>query len=271
VPTPLRLLCVLAHPDDETLGCGGILAKYAVEGVETYLVTATRGERGRIGGERPGPEIAGPVREAELRAAAAALGIREVHLLGCMDGELDRAPWRETVAKIAAHVRRIRPQVVVTFGADGAYGHVDHVAISQLAGAALLAAADPGFAAPPGVELPETTHAVAKLYWMADTQPIWSAYQRVFGRLAYRVDGAERQVVPWREWQVSAAIDTSAHRAAIWRAVDCHRSQTSGSRAFAEAAPEARDALWRVQTFYRVHSLSGGGREVESDLFAGLR
>ncbi len=72
----LRLMCVLAHPDDESLGTGGTLAKDAAEGVETYLVMATRGERGRFGdgGERPAPEIVGRMREAELGAAAKELG-----------------------------------------------------------------------------------------------------------------------------------------------------------------------------------------------------
>lgn len=64
--TPLRLMCVLAHPDDETLGTGGTLAKYSAEGVETYVVTATRGERGRFGDvePRPAPEVVGSAREA---------------------------------------------------------------------------------------------------------------------------------------------------------------------------------------------------------------
>ena len=74
--TELRLMCVLAHPDDESLGTGGALAKCAAEGVATYLVTATRGERGRFGDskESPGPEIVGKAREAELLAAAKELG-----------------------------------------------------------------------------------------------------------------------------------------------------------------------------------------------------
>src|SRR6266487_7170225 len=79
----LKLLAVLAHPDDESLGFGGTIAKYAAEGVATYLTTATRGERGRFGpdGKRGEPEQVGRVREAELRDAAAVLGIREVSLL----------------------------------------------------------------------------------------------------------------------------------------------------------------------------------------------
>ena len=86
----LRLMCVLAHPDDESLGTGGVLAKYAAEGVTTYLVTATRGERGRFGDstESPGPEIVGKAREAELLAAARELGLREVRFLDYPDGAL---------------------------------------------------------------------------------------------------------------------------------------------------------------------------------------
>src|SRR5262245_6499278 len=103
VSEPLRLLCVLAHPDDESLGVGGTLAKYASEGVETYLVTATRGERGRFGSgiEFPGFSEVGKLREAELLAAAKELGLREVRFLGYIDGELDQANPAEITARIA--------------------------------------------------------------------------------------------------------------------------------------------------------------------------
>ena len=83
----LRLMVVAAHPDDETLGFGGVLARYAEEGVETFVVTATRGENGRYlghgpgSGEHPGRVALSRIREEELRAAAAALGVREVSLL----------------------------------------------------------------------------------------------------------------------------------------------------------------------------------------------
>jgi LmbE family N-acetylglucosaminyl deacetylase len=140
-------MCVLAHPDDESLGTGGALAKSAAEGVETYLVTATRGERGRFGDgtESPGPEIVGRTREAELRAAAEQLGIREVRFLDYVDGELDRVDSAEAIGRIVTHLRRVRPQVVITFGPDGAYGHPDHIAIGQLTAAAIACAADPSF------------------------------------------------------------------------------------------------------------------------------
>src|SRR5919199_2914845 len=88
----LRLLCVLAHPDDESMGMGGTLAKYAAEGVETFLVTATRGQQGWRGdpAANPGRERLGQIREAGPRAAGAVLGLRQGVLLGYVDGELDQ-------------------------------------------------------------------------------------------------------------------------------------------------------------------------------------
>src|SRR6185369_4728895 len=140
----LKLMCVLAHPDDESLGTGGTLAKYAAEGVETYLVTATRGEHGWWGEEKdyPGPNALGKIREGELLAAAQALGIREVNFLDYIDGDLDEADSKEAVAKIVSHIRRIQPDIVISFGAEGGYGHPDHIAISQFTTAAIVASAD---------------------------------------------------------------------------------------------------------------------------------
>src|SRR5690348_8465476 len=139
-----KLMAVLAHPDDESLGFGGTLAKYAAEGVETYLVTATRGECGRFGslGRRGDPVEVGRVREAELRAAAAVLGIREVSVLGYPDGAVDQVPATTAIRAVVFHIRRIQPDVVVTFGPEGAYGHPDHIAISQFTTAATVCAAD---------------------------------------------------------------------------------------------------------------------------------
>src|SRR5206468_7403749 len=86
----LKLMCILAHPDDESLGTGGTLAKYAAEGIETYLITATRGERGWPGdpAENPGMEGLGKIREKELLGATQILGVRDVHFLDYIDGDL---------------------------------------------------------------------------------------------------------------------------------------------------------------------------------------
>src|SRR5690242_10637284 len=119
----LRLLCVLAHPDDETLGLGGTLATYGRQGVKTFVISATRGERGRYGDEpvSPGPEIVGRARELELKEAAKELGVHEVMFLDYHDGDLDRVPAADAAGKIAEQIRRIKPHIVLTFAPDGAY------------------------------------------------------------------------------------------------------------------------------------------------------
>src|SRR3954467_9677259 len=192
----LRLMCVLAHPDDESLGTGGTLARYAGEGGETFLITATRGERGRVGdgAERPSADVVGQTREAELRSAARELGVREVTILGYPDGALDSVDPAVAQDAIAGHLRRVRPHVVITFGPEGAYGHPDHIAISQLTSAAIVRAADQEFA-------------VSKLYHIAWSAPTWTAYQSALKKLSATVDGVERQVTPSPAWAITTRID----------------------------------------------------------------
>src|SRR5512133_1565655 len=156
----LKLLAVFPHPDDETLGLGSTLARYSAEDVETYLVCATRGERGWFDSEGPDPgfEEVARIREAELRCAAEHLGLHEVCFLDYIDGDVDQAAPRKIIEKLATHIRRISPQVVVTFSPDGAYGHPDHIALSQFTNAALVCAADRSF------QDSATSHRVSKFY-----------------------------------------------------------------------------------------------------------
>lgn len=270
-PEELRLLCVTAHPDDESLGVGGTLARYAAEGVETYLLTATRGERGRYRGgqEHPGPEALGRIREGELRAAARELGIHEVRFLDYLDAELDRVDPREATTKIVAHLRRVRPHVVLTFGPEGAYGHPDHIAISQLTTAAVVAAADASWAAT-GPDAPDA-HRVSKLYYIAWSEGKWSAYQDAFKRLVSNVDGVARQATPWPGWAITTRIDTEPYWSRVWRAVCCHESQMAAYARLAELPEKHHRELWGTQEFYRAMSLVNGGRNLETDLFEGLR
>src|SRR5512136_1653190 len=114
------LLAIFAHPDDESFGAGGTLAKYAAEGTRVALICATRGEAGIEG---MSPEEAGQVREQELRTAAATLGLAEVRFLGYGDGELAQADPERVVAQLVSAMRDIRPHVVITFGPDGISGH----------------------------------------------------------------------------------------------------------------------------------------------------
>ncbi len=272
----LRLMVVAAHPDDETLGFGAVLARYASEGVETFLVTATRGERGRYLDHRPdspghpGAARLAQIRESELREAAAALGIRRVTLLDYEDQRLDRAHEAGAVARIVREFRRVRPHVVLTFAADGAYGHPDHIAASQLTTAATVAATDPHFSDRDGVEL-GPSHAVSKLYYLAWNETAWAAYQSVFKKLVFTADGVERQVTAWPDWALTTVIDTRAWWPEVWRALGCHESQVGAYGALRNLSPSQCEAFWGSQSFYRAFSLVNGGPRVETDLFEGIR
>jgi LmbE family N-acetylglucosaminyl deacetylase len=264
---PLRLMAVLAHPDDESLGNGGALAHYARQGVATYVVTATRGQRGRYfdNSTRPDDDAVGRVREEELRNAARELGVREVTVLDYRDGSLDRADPAEAIAAIATHIRRIRPQVVLTFDQYGAYGHPDHIAICQFTTAAIVAAADQTFA------VPGPPHRVAKLYYMALDQDKWDVYQAAFKKLVSKVDGVERAATPWPDWSVTTRIDARAEWPIVWRAVQCHRTQNAIYANLATLTAAEQERLWGWPAYYRVFSSVNGGRDPETDLFAGLR
>jgi LmbE family N-acetylglucosaminyl deacetylase len=269
MPDQLRLMCVFAHPDDESLGTGGTLAKYAAEGVATYLVTATRGERGWQGAEQDNPGLAalGAIREAELRAAAQVLGLRELHFLDYIDGDLDQADPAEAIAKIAAHMRRIKPHVVLTFGPAGAYGHTDHIAICQFTTAACVAAANPSNVVTG--DLPP--HAVAKLYYMTISQALAEAYTAVFGDIVMHFDGVARTVVIDEDWAITTRLDTAAYGDTVWKAVFCHTSQLPAYSALEQVPKQYQEVIWSEETYYRAFSLVNGGRATERDLFEGLR
>lgn len=268
-------MAILAHPDDESLGFGGTIARYAAEGAEVTVITATRGDAGRFRGERDGPNHPGPeglakIREAELREAVQVLGVKKLVQLGYRDGALDQADPHEAVSRIAACIRAARPQVVLTFAQDGGYGHPDHIAISQMAGAAIVAAADADHVFV-GDAPSHPPHAVAKFYYIAWNAATWDVYQAVFKKLVSTVDGVERQASPWPDWSITTAVDTGAYSETVWNAVSCHDSQIAGYEKLKDLSPENHAALWGTQTYYRVFSTVNGGRAKETDLFEGLR
>ena len=270
----LKLMAILAHPDDESLGFGGTLAKYAAEEIEIHLVTATRGERGRFGslGKGADPAEVGRVREAELRAAAAVLGIGDVSILGYADGAVDQIDAAIAIRAIVWHIRRIRPDVVVTFGPEGAYGHPDHIAISQFTTAAIVCASDAGYYAGDGSHGdPLLSHRVTKLHYLAWRNYKWEAYQAAFRKLTSLVDGVARQATPWPDWAITTEIDTSSYWPIVWKAVCCHQTQMSIYKQLDQLSGEQQRALWGSQEFYRVYSAVNGGRKTETDLFDGLR
>lgn len=166
------LLSVLAHPDDESFGMGGTLAKYAQAGTEVHLICATRGEAGEVDPEyMEGFLSIGQLRESELYCAVEKLGIKEVHLLDYRDsgmtGSADNnnpealvnAPLNQVAEEITEIIRRIKPQVILTFDPVGGYRHPDHIYVHQAATKAFYLAGDPSFKSfyPP--------HTPGKLYY----------------------------------------------------------------------------------------------------------
>jgi LmbE family N-acetylglucosaminyl deacetylase len=265
----LKLLAVLPHPDDETLGMGSTLARYAAEGVETCLVCATRGERGWFDSEGPNPglEEVARIREAELRCAADNLGLHEVSFLGYIDGDLDQADPEEIIGRIVSHIRRIKPHVVVTFGPDGVYGHPDHIALSQFTNAAIVCAADRNFV---DVNV-QSPHRVFKFYYMVDSQDVVSAANEAFGGISMEIDGVTRSHVGWRDWQITTKLDNDKYMEQMRQAMLCHKSQLPGFGPIAEWSLAELTTIFGTGNYYRAFSLVNGGRSVETDLFEGLR
>jgi LmbE family N-acetylglucosaminyl deacetylase len=142
---PGGLAAVLAHPDDESFACAGAFALAHEAGMTTRLLVATRGEAGTPDGE-PDPSFGG-VREAELIAAAKAIGLDEVSILdGYPDGGVADQPFDRLVTEITAWLADRRPQAVITFGSHGVTGHPDHIAVGSATRWAVERLAESGIA-----------------------------------------------------------------------------------------------------------------------------
>ncbi len=148
-PSGQVLLGVFAHPDDESLACGGLLARAAAAGAAVALLCLTRGEAGPksddrgTGTEGDGRSLA-EVRTAELAAAAKVLGVLDLVVLDHGDGMLPWADEAAIEADIHAAIERLRPDVVVTFGPDGLYWHPDHIAVCERTTAVVSSLGDAG-------------------------------------------------------------------------------------------------------------------------------
>jgi LmbE family N-acetylglucosaminyl deacetylase len=178
------ILAVFAHPDDESLSCGGTLARLSDMGARVVLVGASRGERG----SHTGPardEALGLARVLELRQAAAALGVAEVIVLDHPDGDLRWAEVTALHAELLMLLRHHQPSAVITFGEDGLYWHPDHVAIHERTTTAvrsLGAAAPPLYyvTMPPGV-MHNIVAAAREKGWTPPPKGFWSLAPRAFG------------------------------------------------------------------------------------------
>jgi len=142
--TPRTVLGVFAHPDDETFGPGATLARLAAEGNPVHLLTATRGEAGTIGRSSSlGRQELASVREAELIAACAALGILPPEILTLPDSGLARLEEETLLRPIVRKIRSVRPDILISFHAEGISGHADHRTVTARTLRAFELAADP--------------------------------------------------------------------------------------------------------------------------------
>ncbi len=269
----LALMAIFAHPDDEAFGTGGCLIKYAQEGVETHLVMATLGQVGQI--QNSTVTTNGPIsllREQELRCACKHYNLSQLHLLGYMDGQTTIAPQAEAVHKIVKLIREVKPQVVVSFGPDGIYGHYDHLAVHRWATAAVMLAGDAERwpdAGPP--------FQVAKFYHRARPEMDVQRMKQELGASHIMMDGVPFPFIGYPIEQISTIVDISDHAETKLNAIRCHASQFSSEAPFFQTDFDwTQNPSLGQETFILAHhrpdiKVKWTATEKEDDLFAGLR
>ena len=268
----LTLMAVFAHPDDEAFGTGGTLSKYAAEGYDVYLVTATRGEAGQIRDPGLATHADLPfVRERELRCACEIYGIHPPRFLDYPDGLLPLIHQGQAVGKVVRLIREHKPEVVVTFGPDGIYGHYDHVAVHRWTTIAVDMAADPDcfpHHASPTCE----PHQVSKLYYREVPREQIAQMKEIGQPATMMMDGVPFPFVGPPLAEITAVINVRKHLDQKLRAIQCHATQVRPDE-YAAGAQERLldDAGFAEEHFVLARSTVGWADGIETDLFARLR
>ncbi len=275
------LLCVHPHPDDESISCGGVLARAADTGVRTVVVTCTGGEEGEnLAGIDLGGEDLVSHRRRELADALAALGVTRHHQLGYRDSGMagtpanerpdsfHRAPLDEAASALAAIIRQERPQVVVSDDAGGGYGHPDHIKANRVTVRAVALAADPDADVPgdPWQVTKRYVHTLAKGRLLATHRalvgaglpsPFGEGHLDDVGDLPFGTDDdvvtTEVDVGPWLERKRAAMA--------------AHRSQIGEDSFFLNAPDTLIGELFAVEQFVLEDGPRGEDTGRESDLF----
>lgn len=278
-PSRPVLLAVLAHPDDETFGMGGTLAYYSRRGVDTYLVCATRGEAGDVDESLlHGFQSIAARREAELRCAAGKLGLAGVTFLDYRDSGMPGSPdnhhpqalvaqpLRQVAHEIAYHIRRLQPDVVVTFDPIGGYRHPDHIAVHQATVRGMDLASDPSIPDMDGL----APFAPKKLYY----QTIPRGFMRLMIRIMRLLGRDPHKFGKNKDIDLAAIadVDFPIHAVINYRAVAdirdeaaaCHASQSSSSLT-GGAFTWLRRVIASKELYIRAFPPSTG--KVERDLF----
>ena len=238
-----RLLACFAHPDDEAFPVGGVLAGHARRGVTVRLITATLGEEGDIRQEGSATrETLGQVRSVELSCAVRALGLASNDIWSYRDSGMSgwdsnnhpkalvNADADEVVERLALEMRRFRPQVVLTFGPDGLYGHPDHIAISNHATEAFRLASDPA-AFPHQLSGGVEPHRGQRLFYSVRPQGFrrqWAEALRGQG-IDWPMPTPEQELqgVPEEELHLELDVSGEGDMEAKMACILCHRTQVA--------------------------------------------
>jgi N-acetyl-1-D-myo-inositol-2-amino-2-deoxy-alpha-D-glucopyranoside deacetylase len=289
-PAARRLLLVHAHPDDESIGTGATMAKYAAEGAEVTLVTCTLGELGEV----IPPELAhlaadadgglGQYRIGELAAACAALGVtdhrflghpgkwRDSGMMGTPSNDWDGCFWRADVDEAArdllAVIREVRPQVLVTYDDNGFYGHPDHIQAHRVAWRA-FELADGQVAKFYATAMPRSVLAEA----MALMRDDGAGSREVGGTDFNRVESVDELPFGTDDDKVTTQIDAGEYLDAKLAAMRAHASQIAVDSPFFALSDKVGQRALGTEYYTLLAgpaevSTPGGGRE--TDLFAGL-
>ncbi len=276
-----RLLFSLAHPDDESFGSGGVIARYVAEGAEVYYICATNGDVGTVSPERlKGYNSIAELRLAELDAASKTLVFKKVYTLGYKDSGmmnsetsndptcLWQAPREQVARRVVEVIREIKPQVVVTFNKYGGYGHPDHIAIQRATVDAFKLAGDATF------ETSQAPYQPQKLYFTSIPLMMFRMmipYMRLRGVDPRRV-GRNKDIDFMAILENAEPVHTRVNIRkyfAIWdRASECHASQLGGG---APRIPLMRQLFSAGQGFTRVHPAPSYNKVDEADLFTGVQ
>jgi LmbE family N-acetylglucosaminyl deacetylase len=268
---PLTLMAVHAHPDDEVISTGGTLARYAQEGIRTVVVTCTDGSQGfGPGGVMPGQpghnlDAVAATRGDELRRSCSALGVSHLELLGYRDsgmagwagndepGAFCNVPLDEPAATVADLIRRYQPQVLITYDANGGYGHPDHIQAHRVATAALALAGG----------VPRTYHTARS---RRDADRLAELRRRLQSDRPGQPPRAVPRGVP--DELISSVIDTRPYLVQKRAALLAHASQLADT-IWVRTSEQDFAELFGHESYTRLDSAQGA--EAESDLFVGLR
>jgi len=267
----LTLMAVFAHPDDEAFAVGGTLAKYAAQACDVYLVSATRGEAGEIRDSDLATAANLPqVREQELRCACQVYGIHPPRFLDYVDGQLAIVHQGQAVGKLVRLIRELRPQVLLTFGPDGVYGHYDHIAAHRWTTIAFGLAADES-CFPDQIAGRCTPHQVSKLYYQVLPRDVLTAMSQNGRPASVMMDGVPFAMVGYSGDEITTVIDIGEHLQTKLRGLQCHATQIDWRNIPYEIGQMMDNPMFVKETFLLARSIVGWPDELETDLFRGVR